>query len=330
MSSASNLVKPGATNPRRCTRSAIGHILDACATSHLGLVTSEQLATHGVSRHQQQTLVRNGVLEPIHLGVFRTAGTIMSIRRRLIAACLAADGLVAASHRAALWLWGLSPATPPVEVTIITTRSPLRDQVVVHRSRDLVAGHLTVRRSVPVTTPARTLVDVGCVVPNASLVNAVERALHHRLVTVAELRAMIDEVAGRGRNGVGVLRQLLDERALGDARPESMLEPLMARICKRDIGVEVLYQETLVVDGRILRPDFYVPSAKLVIEIDGLQVHGTRDALDDDLERQNLLVAHGFQVLRYTSTHLRQPDRTANEILRTIRRRRAALSEPGS
>ena len=133
-------------------------------------------------------------------------------------------------------------------------------------------------------------------------------------------------MAGRGRNGVGVLRTLLDERALGDARPESLLEPLMARLCAHNNVANVQYQCEIVLDGRRLRPDFLIPDAKLVIEVDGLAVHGTRDALDHDLERQNLFIANGYQVLRYTSTHLRSPDRIAAQILRTARRRRAELS----
>jgi very-short-patch-repair endonuclease len=99
----------------------------------------------------------------------------------------------------------------------------------------------------------------------------------------------------------------------------------LARLCARNNVANVQYQCELVLDGRRLRPDFLIPDAKLVIEVDGLAVHGTRDALDHDLERQNLLTAHGYQVLRYTSTHLRSPDRIAAQILRTAARRRAEL-----
>ncbi len=270
-----------------------------------------------MSRHRQQTLVRQGILVPVHLGVYRTAGTVLSTRRSLVAACLATGGVVGASHRVALWLWQLSDTPPPIEIAVARARRPVHGEVVVHRSRDLVPAHVTVRRGVPVTKPARTLVDVGCLVSRPLFVTALERALHRRLVTVRSLRSMIEEVAGRGRNGVGVLREVLDQRALGDARPESMLEPLMARLCARNGVADVRYQVELVLDGRRIRPDFLIPDAKLVIEVDGLDVHGNRDALDHDLERQNLLASHGYQVLRYTSTHLRSPDRTASQILRT-------------
>jgi very-short-patch-repair endonuclease len=253
------------------------------------------------------------------------AGAPLSTRRRLFAACEAVPGLIAASHRAALWIWGLADDDPPIEISVVTDRHPAPAGCVVHRSRDLDDRYVTNRRGIVVTTPARTLVDVGCVVPKWAFSDALERALHRRLVTVPGLRRIIEEVGGRGRNGVGVLRNALDGRALGAARPESLLEPLMARLCAQNNVAGVLYQEWLDLEGRRLRPDFLIPDAKLVIEVDGLEVHGTREALDDDLERQNLLVDHGYLVLRYTKTHLRSPARVASQILRTAARRRHEL-----
>lgn len=321
--------KPGMQPEQRSSVDpSIGAIIDRLARPKRGIVSHRDLDAAGVTRHQIASLVERGLVVPIQPGVLRVTGTYLSTRRRLLAACTSIDDVAAASHRAALWLWGLLDWPPPIEISVRTERSFERREVIVHRSRDLVDTHITRRRGVPVTKPARTLVDVGCVVPRQVLDDAIERALHHRLVTVAGLRRMIDDVAARGRNGVGVLRTALDDRALGDDRPESLLEPLMARLCAHGNVEGVLYQQTLELDGRRLRPDFLIPSALLVIEVDGLEAHGTRDALDHDLERQNLLIAHGYQVLRYTSTHLRDPGRVSSQILRTARRRRAELGAP--
>lgn len=307
-------------------RSRKARAVDSIAQGGLGIVSSRQLQDTGLRPGEIRSLARQGVLERVHAGVYRTAGTAMSTRRHLIAACLGVDGLVAASHRSALWLWGLYHRDPPIEISVRTERHPEPRGVVIHRSRDLGPHHLTVLRGVTVTNASRTLVDVGCVIHPTTFVNALETALHRRLTTVPRLRAVIDEVAGRGRNGVGVLREVLDERALGDARPESVLEPLMARLCSHRFGIDVVYQHELVIGGRRIRPDFLIPDAKLVIEVDGLSVHGTREALDGDLERQNLLIAHGYQVLRYTITHLRDPGRVASQIHATAVRRRRELA----
>ncbi|HET8929311.1 MAG TPA: type IV toxin-antitoxin system AbiEi family antitoxin domain-containing protein [Acidimicrobiales bacterium] len=305
---------------------SVGEAIDRVARPRRGIATARDLTTAGFSRHQIGSLVKRNLITPVQPGVFRVTGTLMSTRRNLVAACSSVDTLAASSHRAGLWIWDLSDEPPPIEIVVRTEHNLERTGVIIHRSRDLEADQITVRRGVPVTKPDRTLVDVGCVVSRRALEEAIERAIFKRLVTVAGLRRMIDEVAGRGRNGVGVLRTALDERSLGDARPESLLEPLMARLCRHGNVEGVRYQQTLTIEGRTLRPDFIIPSAMLVIEVDGLAVHGSRDALDHDLVRQNLLIAHGYQVLRYTKTHLRDPDKVSAQILRTAHKRRAELS----
>lgn len=99
----------------------------------------------------------------------------------------------------------------------------------------------------------------------------------------------------------------------------------MARLC-RDHGIgQVQFQASLVLEGRTVRPDFLIEQAKLVVEVDGLDAHSSRAAFDHDLERQNLLIRHGYLVLRYTKTHLRRPARVANEIITVARQRRIDL-----
>lgn len=133
---------------------------------------------------------------------------------------------------------------------------------------------------------------------------------------------VLAELGGRGRTGTGALRSYLDHRALGDRTPESMIEPLMARLLYADLGVgPVAYQERLTLDGVEVRPDFLVPRAMTAVEVDGLDAHSSREALDNDLQRQNLLIRHGYLVLRYTKTHLRRPAKVANEIVDVCRRR---------
>ena len=152
-----------------------------------------------------------------------------------------------------------------------------------------------------------------------------------RLVSVRGLRVILAELGGRGRSGTGALRDHLDRRALGDRRPESVLEPLMARLLYGDLGIgTVEYQPTLSFEGVIVRPDFLVVDARVVVEVDGLDAHATRGALDSDLERQNLLIRHGLLVLRYTVTHLRRPAKVAAEIRAVCRERLAALFDPAA
>lgn len=105
-----------------------------------------------------------------------------------------------------------------------------------------------------------------------------------------------------------------------------MIEPLMARLLLADHGIgPVEYQPTLVLGGTKVRPDFLIARARTVVEVDGLDAHASREALQVDLARQNLLVRHGYQVLRYTIVDLRRPARTAEEIVAACRRRTIQL-----
>jgi very-short-patch-repair endonuclease len=198
--------------------------------------------------------------------------------------------------------------------------------VVLHRPNVLRPQDVTTQGHVPITNPMRTLLDAGAVLPTRDVGDCVERALVARLVTVKGLRVILADLGGRGRSGTAALRQHLDRRALGDQRPESMLEPLMARLLYGDLGIGPFeYQQTLVLEGRRFRPDFRIPRALVIVEVDGLSAHGNREALDADLARQNLLIRHGYLVLRYTRTHLRQPAKVAAEVVDVSLRRIAEL-----
>jgi very-short-patch-repair endonuclease len=170
--------------------------------------------------------------------------------------------------------------------------------VVVHRSRDLAPGHTTAREGVPVTNPLRTLVDLGAVVPDRLVAEALERGLVSRRFGVASLEWMLGEVAKPGRRGCGVLRRVLDDRALGAARPDSVLEPRMARLLRTHGFPPARFQHVVAeADARV---DFAYPDRRLAIEVDGFEVHGTPEAMAADLDRQNRLVAAGWSVARFT------------------------------
>jgi very-short-patch-repair endonuclease len=290
--------------------------------ARLGLVTRPRLLEAGLSSDDIRGRLERGALRAVHPGVYATFGTSLDYRAQVLAACLAAGRGSVASHRSALWLWRLLDGEQPVEVTAPRATHPVTDAFVIHRPNELRPVDVATRRQVPVTNPMRSLLDAGAVLPRAVVAECVERALESRLVTVKGLRVILSELGGPGRAGTGALRRHLDRRALGDRRPESMIEPLMARLLYADLGIgPIEYQARLVLDGVDIRPDFLVTRAMAVVEVDGLDAHGTREALDRDLHRQNLLVRHGYLVLRYTITHLRRPGAVAREVVEVCRRR---------
>lgn len=180
-----------------------------------------------------------------------------------------------------------------------------------HRSVDLVRAHTTRRAGIPVTNPLRTMVDLGAVLDRATVEDALERGLAARLFTIAGIEWMRNEVAERGRNGCGVLRTVLDERALGEDPPDGLLEPRMARLILSHGLPKPAFQHPV---GRF-RVDFAYPERRIAIEVDGYKVHGTPRATEADFDRQNQIVIDGWKVVRFTWKHVvRRPNDVARSL----------------
>jgi very-short-patch-repair endonuclease len=267
--------------------------LAVVAREQRGIVTRPQCRDAGIPDRTVDLWLATGRLERIHRSVYRMAGAPPCWEQSLRAAVLAAGPGALASHRAAARLWGLVDEAP-VEISVDRPLSHRLDGVLVHRTRDAMAPSL--RHGIPVTTPMRAIVDLGAVCPASQVEDAMERGLVARLFTVAGVEWARADVARRGRQGAGVLREVLDRRALGDARPDGILEPRMAKLL-RDFGLpSAVFQHPI---GRWV-VDFAYPERMVALEVDGWEVHSSPAALQRDLERQNALVALGWTVLRFT------------------------------
>jgi hypothetical protein len=196
----------------------------------------------------------------------------------------------------------LTYSTPPLEVTTTRARSPeLQGGVIVHRLADLEPACVDQVAGVPCTTVARTLVDLGAVCAPATVEAAIDRAIGRKVVTIAELDAVVHAVGRRGRRGVGVMRKLLAERQDGD-RPAGVLEARMASLL-RQAGLPLARPEYEIRGPRgefIARVDFAYPGVKLAIEVDGYEPHTALDVFRNDRTRQNRVAGLGWTVLRYT------------------------------
>ncbi|MDQ1438066.1 MAG: hypothetical protein QOK43_1695 [Acidimicrobiaceae bacterium] len=292
------------------------------ARAQHGLVTADQAKDAGLSTSAMGRAHAKGWLERVQPRVYRVAGAPDTWEQRLLAAVLSTGGV--ASHRAGAALWGLWEGDE-VEVTVSGHGRRL-SKGVIHRSSDLGEGHVTRRRGVVVTTPMRTLVDLGAVVSDHHVADAVERALLARVCSVRGIERALDDVARKGRSGAGVIRRVMDERALGQARPDGLLEARMARVLREHGMPSPHFQFEVRVRGRLVaRVDFAYPDLRLAIEVDGFEVHGTPSALQRDLERQNALVAAGWTLLRFTWLDVvRRPEWVTAQIARVLRDRRCA------
>jgi hypothetical protein len=293
-----------------------------------GLVTLAQLVEAGYGEPTIRRMLRSALLEPVHAGVFRLAGSVRSHDQRLLAAVMAAGPGSAVSHRAAAavhGLWTLPRAL--VEITVARPTSPDLGEVIAHRLADLHPRWVVSVRGIPVTTPARCLVDLGAVMTFREVSIVAERAFGRRVVTRSELAAGIDAVARRGRAGVGIARRLLDS-GFSVLETPSVLQARLSGVLGR-YGVPLPIAEHAVYDGQgafVGRVDFAYPEIRFAIETDGFEAHSTRRAFDHDRARQNDLVDLGWTVHRYTHAHLSRPRLVAARIDRTRRRLLGSIS----
>ena len=288
----------------------------AIARAQHGLVTRSDVLGAGASATMAHRWTREGRLERVHTGVYRVAGAPPSWEQALLAAVLAAGDGALASHLAAAALWGLVEERPGPEVTVDRGRLPRLHGVVVHRSKDVGEAARSRRRGVPVTDPLRTVVDLGAVAPRWVVEEALDRGLARQLFSIAAVERARGRVAKPGRRGSGVLREVLERRALQDGVPDSVLEPRMARLLERHGLPPAAFQHEVRRHGRfVARIDVAYPDARLAVEADGYGSHATRQAHEHDLARQNAVVLLRWDVLRFTWADVtRRPGRVAAEI----------------
>ena len=270
------------------------------AASHHGLVDRGWLIAAGVPAGQLQRWLSEGRLQKVHTGVYRLAGVPITWEQRVLAAVLGAGHGSAASHRSAGRLWSMCESDV-LDVSVPPGRRRRLSGVSLHMSGDLVGSTLSLRRGIPVTNPLRTLVDLGAVLTPAELEDALDRALVARLVKVAGVEQALDQLARRGRPGIAAMRAMLDQRALGRQRPDSLLESRMARLLRRFDLPPAAFQYVISRNGRfVARVDFAYAHLRLAIEVDGYENHGTRRGRQSDYDRDSDLLALGWRVIRFT------------------------------
>jgi very-short-patch-repair endonuclease len=275
-------------------------VADAARYS-LGLVTKTGLAASGVSRRQQRTLLDSGVLLTVAPGVFRHRAWPRSWQQSVLAAVLAAGDTAVASHMSAAALWRFDGiGRGAVEVSVPYERRPRSVVGTVHRSRDLAPVDVDRERPIPVTTPARTLLDIAPRLGSDQLEQAVDGAARDGLVWVPYLRWRLEELRRPGRRGVARLAAVLD-RTDGRRDAETWLEQQALRLMRRAGLPAPRCQRTVRSGpGGVARLDLSWEDLRLVVEVDGHATHATRRQRQRDGERSARLVLAGWRVVRFT------------------------------
>lgn len=277
--------------------------LNRLAARQYSLAHRQQALDLGMTPRQIHDRLRSGWLVPVHQSVYRVGDGRPSVEQAVLAACLATGSRAVASHRSAAALWGLRGVEGPgAEITLFENRHRPLAGVVVHRTGALGAVEVSRTRRIPVTTPARTLLDLGAVAPVEVVESALEDALMRRLVGFELLERTIGRLGGPGRNGAGVLRDLVRERDPATAPTQSRLEDELLRVLRNGGLPEPVRQYNV---GGVLLDAAY-PQVRLGIEADSRIWHGGRLDVQRNSDKANVLLAHGWRVLHFTWADVRR------------------------
>jgi Protein of unknown function (DUF559) len=196
-----------------------------------------------------------------------------------------------------------------IDVTVPTRSGRARrDRIRLHRSSIFSADNLTTHRGIPVTTVARTLLDVAVTLPPPQLARTVEQTEIRRRF---DLKA-IDETLARhphhpGRAKLGRALELYRD----DELTRSDLEPIFLALCDAHGIARPLVNH--VVEGR--EADFLWPEQRVIVETDGRATHLTHEAFHRDRARDARLLALGYRTMRVTE---RQVAREAPAVAATL------------
>ncbi len=302
---------------------SIFHEAARVASRQHGLITAAQLRSAGLSARNVRTLRSKGLLERHGAGIYVVAGTRRTWEQRTMALVIAAGPLALSSHRSASGLWRLDRFRRQ-HADLITPHPAMRRPTAakVHETNDLASRDRTVVEGIPVTTPVRTIVDMGRYVSAERLGEMLDDAVRRNLTTYREAQLRFAELAGRGRDGVATVRETLASRPEGAAVPDSPLETdVRALLVRAGLPEPVLHQR-VECDEITYVLDLAWPDQLVAVECDGFRFHRMPGQLDWDDRRRNALGVRGWLVLHTTRGMLRSSSgQLARNVSRALRDR---------
>ena len=158
------------------------------AAEQHGIVTRAQLLAAGLDANAIDHRLRIGRLHLLYRGVYAVGHRPPSPHARAMAAVLACGPGAVLSHRSAAALWGIGRWRGPIDVT---ARPSTRRPTCASTAQDARRPDITHHHGIPVTTPARTLLDLADVLDDASLTRAVNDARLQRLLSLDDLAALL-------------------------------------------------------------------------------------------------------------------------------------------
>jgi very-short-patch-repair endonuclease len=291
------------------------------AAQQRALITRAQLTGLGVGRAAIEHAIARGRLHRRHHAVYSLVPLpALPPLAAELAAVLACGDAALLSHHSAAATWGFRPTfNGDVHVIVIGTDAGReRRGIRAHRVGALAPRDIRRFQRIPITSPARALLDITPDLSDRETERALDEALIRRLITHAGLAAVL--AAYPNSRGVVRLRALADPgRPTTETRSDGE-EALLALLRRGDLPMPE-------VNGRVghYTADFVWRDQKVILELDGYDYHRGRAAFERDHRRDAEHQRMGFLVIRITARQLaREPEAILVRIAMALAGRSAA------
>lgn len=297
------------------SQAPVDRAIAALAAKQNGNVTRQQLLDLGLDDASVRRRLKAGHLHRVHRGVYAVGRRPVTPHERASAAVLACGPGAALSHGSAMTLWGFWRRwDQPFEVTIVGDRRT--KGIALHRSTTLAWREVRSQLGIRVTSPARTLLDIGPRLADKSLTRTVRNALHSGWLTESQLA----EVLARHAH-LAAARRIAPLLGLPGTPPRAGWEDDFPAFCERQ-GLPMPVMGATVC-GYIV--DALFVDENVIVELDSWDFHKDAIAFQTDRERDAETLARGFVTVRITWERIHEaPDREGARLRRILAQRRMA------
>ena len=250
--------------------------------------------------------IHTGAWERVHPGVYVVGGGQPTRDRELWAAVLAAGRGAVVTHESAALLHGAERLPlRPITLTNPHGSHHRLSSVVVHQIDDLIDAHRTTRLRLPVSTPARSVVELGATQSVEVVGRVADDLVRLKKTTYIGIGGVLAAVTRPGKPGIQVVAAILDERGDGFVPPASELERAMFAAIEAGGLPSPECQIPLPGRGPIAGiADAGYRRAQVILEADGRRWHDRVEAARRDRERDAQVVRAGWVPLRFLYEHI--------------------------
>jgi very-short-patch-repair endonuclease len=272
----------------------------AIADAQRGRVSRAQLTAAGITDSAIRTRTAKSWLHRLHIAVYAVGHRAPIGLGAETAALLAVGDGAVLSHQTAVVIWRLIPvgfAPAQIHLTVVGRDSAKPAGIVVHRTRRLHRRDLRIEQRLPLTSPARTILDLADVLPIGELEKILDEGIASKIVRLTQVEEVLAR-SGQGRHGAPALQSLVDERRSGKATGRTRSEGERRFFELLRAAQLPLPEKNAPIHG--FTADFLWRDEGVVVEFDSYQFHSTKSAFERDHRKDAVFKANHLDVTRIT------------------------------